>query len=93
MSSRVDIWSVYLDQEIKYAKDEQIVRNLFERTLSLALKPKKMKFFFKKYLQYESTVTKDETRINYVKERAREYVNNVMSQYDNGGQQQNEDDS
>ena len=48
----LDIWSVYLDCEIK-AKCIKQTRNLFERAISLKLKVKKMQFFFKRYLEFE----------------------------------------
>lgn len=49
---RTDIWSIYIDCEIKFGEAEQ-VRNLFERCCTLSLKPRKMKFFFEKYLKFE----------------------------------------
>lgn len=49
---RTDIWSVYLDCEIKHKHIKQ-VRNLFERCITLKLKPKKIQFFFKRYLEFE----------------------------------------
>lgn len=45
---RTDIWNVYLDIEIKYGSKDS-TRNLFDRCINLKLKPRKMKFFFKKY--------------------------------------------
>lgn len=50
---RTDIWSIYLDMETKYGKNKDIIRNLYERCISMSLKPRKMKFFFKKYLEFE----------------------------------------
>ncbi|XP_027934864.1 rRNA biogenesis protein RRP5 isoform X1 [Vigna unguiculata] len=74
---RTDLWSVYLDQEIHH-KDEDIIRALFERAVSLSLPPKKMKFLFKKYLDYEKSQGDDE-RIESVKRKAMEYVESTMS--------------
>ena len=50
---RTDIWNCYLDSEIKYANQDS-ARQLFERCINLTLKPRKMKFFFKKYFVFES---------------------------------------
>eukprot|EP00250_Pteridium_aquilinum_P021384 c25103_g1_i1 orf=322-6036(-) len=69
---RVDLWSVYLDQEIVLG-DASVVRTLFERVTSLELPPKKMKFLFKKYLDYEKSHG-DEERMEYVKGKAMQYV-------------------
>ncbi|KAL2326887.1 hypothetical protein Fmac_020314 [Flemingia macrophylla] len=74
---RTDLWSVYLDQEIQL-KDEDMIRALFERAVSLSLPPKKMKFLFKKYLDYEKSQG-DEERIEYVKRKAIEYVESTMA--------------
>ncbi|GMP76048.1 hypothetical protein CsSME_00032892 [Camellia sinensis var. sinensis] len=45
---RTDLWSIYLDQEIRLG-DVDVIRALFERATSLSLPPKRMKFLFKKY--------------------------------------------
>uniref|UniRef100_A0A0E0AH21 S1 motif domain-containing protein n=1 Tax=Oryza glumipatula TaxID=40148 RepID=A0A0E0AH21_9ORYZ len=68
---RTDLWSVYLDQEIRLG-DTEIIRALFERVTCLSLPPKKMKFLFKKYLEYEKSQG-DEERIEHVKQKALEY--------------------
>lgn len=73
---RTDLWSIYLDQEIRLG-DEDVIRALFERATSLSLPPKKMKFLFKKYLEYEKSVA-DEARIDYVKKKAIQYVENTL---------------
>eukprot|EP01017_Pseudomicrothorax_dubius_P006312 TRINITY_DN11775_c0_g1_i2.p1 TRINITY_DN11775_c0_g1~~TRINITY_DN11775_c0_g1_i2.p1 ORF type:complete len:250 (+),score=76.19 TRINITY_DN11775_c0_g1_i2:75-752(+) len=74
---RMDVWSVYLDMEVKHGKEQEAVRNLFERALSLTLKPKKMKLLFKKYLVYENKYGTPET-VEAVKAKATEYVQSVL---------------
>ncbi|KAL0338043.1 UNVERIFIED_CONTAM: rRNA biogenesis protein RRP5 [Sesamum calycinum] len=74
---RTDLWSIYLDQEIRLA-DVDLIRALFERAISLSLPPKKMKFLFKKYLEYEKSAG-DEERIESVKKKAMEYVENTLA--------------
>ena len=69
---RTDIWGVYIDQEIKHGKVDT-VRNLFERTIHLNLKPKKMRFFFKRYVAFESDHGAPE-KVEYVKQRALEFI-------------------
>lgn len=73
---RLDLWSVYLDQEIKQG-DADRIRSLFERAIQLDLPPKKMKFLFKRYLQYENEQG-DEERAAAVKQKAMDYVENKM---------------
>ena len=48
-------------------------RHLFERVIHLSLSAKKIKFFFKRYLDFEKKYG-DETSINAVKQKAVEYV-------------------
>ncbi|XP_057982836.1 rRNA biogenesis protein RRP5 [Malania oleifera] len=69
---RTDLWSIYLDQEIRLG-DMDIIRSLFERAISLTLAPKKMEFLFKKYLEYEKSIG-DEDRIESVKRKAMDYI-------------------
>ncbi|GAB2295441.1 hypothetical protein Dimus_029608 [Dionaea muscipula] len=69
---RRDLWSVYLDQEIRLG-DVDLIRALFERATSLSLPAKKMKFLFKKYLNYEKSLG-DQERVQYVVKKAREYI-------------------
>lgn len=73
---RTDLWSIYLDQEIRLA-DPEIIRALFERATCSSLPPKKMKFLFKKYLEYEKSCG-DNERIEYVKKKAMDYVEAVL---------------
>ncbi|XP_042480100.1 rRNA biogenesis protein RRP5 isoform X1 [Macadamia integrifolia] len=74
---RTDLWSIYLDQEIRLG-DVEFIRALFERATSLSLPPKKMKFLFKKYLEYEKSQGDDE-RVEYVKKKAMEYVESSLT--------------
>ncbi|KAI7885333.1 nucleic acid-binding protein [Lichtheimia hyalospora FSU 10163] len=72
---RIDIWSVYVDMEIK-AGDQETIRRLFERLTSMKVSSKKMKFFFKKWLQYEKEHGSEEDA-ERVKEKALDYVNSA----------------
>lgn len=49
---RMDIWSIYIDMEIKSLNFIN-TRLLFERLSCSSLPPKKMKFVFKKYINFE----------------------------------------
>ena len=73
---RTDIWSTYVDQEIKLfaeSGDPERCRGLLERATHLELNPKSMKFLFKRYLDFERRVG-DAKRVEHVKERAMQYV-------------------
>jgi len=70
---RVDIWSIYIDMEIKNGDDRKI-RRLFERATSLQLSTKKMKFLFKRYLEYAKKSKAHASIVAHIKEKARSYV-------------------
>ncbi|KAG0334330.1 rRNA biogenesis protein rrp5 [Podila humilis] len=74
---RIDLWSVYIDMEIRNG-EQDAVRRLFARVVSLKLSSKKMKFFFKKWLAYEKDHG-DEEHIEEVKRRALAYVESLSS--------------
>ncbi|KAF5193438.1 rRNA biogenesis protein RRP5, partial [Thalictrum thalictroides] len=74
---RTDLWSVYLDQEIRLG-DADVIRALFERASSLSLPPKKMKFLFNKYMEYEKAHG-DEERVDYVRRKAVEYMESALT--------------
>ncbi|XP_069467805.1 protein RRP5 homolog [Ambystoma mexicanum] len=69
---RTDLWSVYIDMMIKHGSQKE-VRTIFERVIHLSLAAKRMKFFFKRYLEYEKKHGSQET-VQAVKEKALEYV-------------------
>ncbi|XP_020589547.1 rRNA biogenesis protein RRP5 isoform X2 [Phalaenopsis equestris] len=69
---RTDIWSIYLDQEIRVG-DNEVIRALFERATCLSLPAKKMKFLFKKYHSYEESQG-DQDRVEQVKKKALQFL-------------------
>ncbi|XP_074640750.1 protein RRP5 homolog isoform X2 [Tubulanus polymorphus] len=71
---RTDLWSVYIDMLILQG-DMKPVRALFERVINLGFSAFKMKFFFKKYMEFEKKYG-DEDSLNLVKQKAMDYVEN-----------------
>ncbi|XP_062605737.1 protein RRP5 homolog [Saccostrea cucullata] len=69
---RSDLWSVYIDMVVKVG-DIEGARLLFERVINLQMAMKKMKFFFKKFLDFEEKHG-DESTVAAVKQKAQEYV-------------------
>nr|XP_020644591.1 protein RRP5 homolog isoform X2 [Pogona vitticeps] len=74
---RTDIWSVYIDMMIKHGNQKE-VRDIFERVIHLSLPAKKMKFFFKRYLDYEKKYGTAEA-VQAVKAAALQYVESKSS--------------
>ncbi|GLI68751.1 hypothetical protein VaNZ11_013243 [Volvox africanus] len=69
---RLDLWNVYIDQELKTG-EQQRIRALFERATHLPLPPKKMKFLFRRYLEYEKSEG-DAAAVEHVKRLAMDFV-------------------
>lgn len=79
---RMDIWSIYMDMEVKYGGKENALqaRHLFERCLSLGeiqKKPKKMKLVFRKYMEFESA-NGNKQKLAALRQRVEEYLENAF---------------
>ena len=77
---RMDIWSIYMDMEIKFGGEGKAnqaqARHLFERCLSLteiSRKPKKMKLVFRKYMEYENSLG-NEKKLAELRQRVEQYI-------------------
>lgn len=71
---RSDIWSIYITMEINGIYTEQ-ARRLFERVVQYKFSSKKMKVFFKKWLEFEKGFPETCVEgVEKVKNLARAYV-------------------
>ncbi|CAD5119944.1 DgyrCDS8525 [Dimorphilus gyrociliatus] len=69
---RTDIWSVFLDLLIKAGLLEE-ARKKFQSATTLKFQPKKMKFLFKKYIEFEEKHGSEKT-VQSVKKQALKFV-------------------
>lgn len=69
---RIDLWNVYIDQEMKVA-DKSVIEGLFERVVQKKLLRKQAKFFFAKWLAFEEDKG-DDAMAARVKAKAMDYV-------------------
>ncbi|XP_061625770.1 protein RRP5 homolog isoform X1 [Phyllopteryx taeniolatus] len=69
---RTDLWSVFIDLMVKHGSQKE-VRAIFDRVIHLSVSVKKIKFFFKRYLEYEKNHGTPQS-IRAVKEKAVEFV-------------------
>ena len=81
---RLDIWSIYLDEHIKaYTTGPKVdlakIRELFDRAISMGLKPQKTKFFFRRWLEVEDEFGGEQGQAA-VKERAKAYVQSIQGE-------------
>lgn len=85
---RMDIWSIYMDMEMKYGEGNATqARHLFERCLnneSIQKKPKKMKLVFQKYMEYENKLG-NKNNLQKIRERVEEYLSKVYDKDQDGG--------
>lgn len=74
---RIDLWNVYIDQEMKIAREnvenKKKVEELFERVITKKLTRKQAKFFFGKWLAFEE-LNEDNKAVEYVKSKAAEFA-------------------
>ncbi|CAD6577680.1 MAG: rRNA bioproteinsis protein rrp5 [Alectoria sarmentosa] len=79
---RLDLWNVLLDLEMKQG-DKDVIRRLFERVTGSgsSLKARQAKFFFKKWLEYESKEGDSKSQ-ERVKALAADYVRAQGKQVD-----------
>ncbi len=80
---RMDIWSIYMDMEVKYggAENRQQARHLFERCLAnefIMKKPKKMKLVFQKYMEYELQAG-NKKQVEKLRERVEKYLEKAFT--------------
>lgn len=69
---RIDLWNVYLDQEIKL-NEKKKAENIFERVFTKKVTRKQAQFFFNKWLEFEEEQN-DGKMAEYVKAKAIEYT-------------------
>lgn len=77
---RTDLWSVYIDAHIKAHTPPKVakadfseVRGLLQRCCAMKLKATKMRFFFKRWLDFEKRHGDDESQ-ELVRNKARQFV-------------------
>ncbi|KAL8725782.1 MAG: hypothetical protein Q9181_006288 [Wetmoreana brouardii] len=75
---RLDLWNVLLDLEIKRGEKDK-VRELFRRVTRLELKVRKMKYWFKRWAEWEETFGDEKAR-EKVAALAEEYVRKQAEQ-------------
>jgi rRNA biogenesis protein RRP5 len=71
--NRPDIWDMYLDLELGVGGDKEKARALFERMSKMKMKPRRAKYLFKRWMDFE---TKEGSKkgIEKVKSLAEEFV-------------------
>ena len=91
---RMDIWSIYMDMEVKYgskdADNSVQARHLFERCLSnddIMKKPKKMKLVFRKYMEFENALG-NQAKLDALRKRVEEYLESAFKKDESDAEQE-----
>jgi rRNA biogenesis protein RRP5 len=71
--NRPDIWDMYLDLEIGVGGDKEKARTLFERMGKMKMKPRRAKYLFKRWMEFEK-VNGSSKGVEKVRVLAEEYV-------------------
>lgn len=74
---RNDIWNVFIDAEMKFTQDLEVIRGLFERQLSLKQNLKHAQNIFKKFLAFEEKFGDSESQ-KRVTSKAEKFVNEYL---------------
>ena len=75
---RKDIWFVYIDKEIKFGKNVEKVRQIFDRMFEIKFKINDLKSIMKKFLEFEKDNCKDENEFIKAQEKTREILEKRM---------------
>ena len=75
---RKDIWFVYIDKEIKFGKNIDKVRQIFDRMFEIKFKINDLKSIMKKFLEFEKENCKDENEFIKAQEKTREILEKRM---------------
>ena len=87
---RKDIWFVYIDKEIKFGKNLDKVRKIFDRMFQIKYKINDLKSIMKKFLEFEKNNCKSEKEFIKAQEKTKEILEKRMEQIDK--KKENEED-
>ena len=88
---RKDIWFVYIDKEIKYGKNVDKVRQIFDRMFEIKFKINDLKSIMKKFLEFEQKNCKDEKEFIKAQEKTKEILEKRMEQSEKKKKKENND--
>ena len=92
---RKDIWFIYIDKEIKFGKNVDKVRQIFDKMFEIKFKINDLKSIMKKFLEFEKQYSKDEKEFIKAQEKTKEILAKRMEQKEenNNKDEGNDDDN
>ena len=89
---RKDIWFVYIDKEIKYGKNVDKVRQIFDRMFEIKFKINDLKSIMKKFLEFEKEHCKDEKEFIKAQEKTKEILEKRMVKKEDNNNEENDEE-
>ena len=89
---RKDIWFVYIDKEIKFGKNVDKVRQIFDRMFEIKFKINDLKSIMKKFLEFEKEHCKDEKEFIKAQEKTKEILEKRMVKKEENNEEENDEE-
>ena len=89
---RKDIWFVYIDKEIKFGRNIEKVRQIFDRMLEIKFKINDLKSIMKKFLEFEKNNCKNEKEFIEAQEKTKNILEKRMTQIEDKNKNDNKED-
>ena len=89
---RKDIWFVYIDKEIKFGKNVDKVRQIFDRMFEIKFKINDLKSVMKKFLEFEKDNCKDENEFIKAQEKTKEILAKRMVKKEDNNNEENDEE-
>ena len=86
---RKDIWFVYIDKEIKFGKNIEKVRQIFDKMFEIKFKINDLKSIMKKFLEFEKGHSKNEKEFIKAQEKTKEILEKRMAQIEDKNKKEN----
>ena len=89
---RKDIWFVYIDKEIKFGKNVDKVRQIFDRMFEIKFKINDLKSIMKKFLEFEKEHCKDEKEFIKAQKKTKEILEKRMVKKEENNEEENDEE-
>ena len=89
---RKDIWFVYIDKEMKYGKNIDKVRQIFDKIFEIKFKINDLKSIMKKFLEFEKNNCKDEKEFIKAQEKTKEILEKRISKKEDNNEDDNDEE-
>ena len=90
---RKDIWFVYIDKEIKFGKNFEKVRQIFDRMFEIKFKINDLKFIMKKFLEFEKNNYKNEKEFIEAQEKTKKILEKRMAEFEDKNKKESQENN